>query len=342
MTNPFLPSIQGLFDILRLPPVREIHQDHLSQDERGYSGAEVRRISVTCADGSLQSAILKCTPLEERLAMETLTRQNRRHTPAAFSANTLDPGPEWMAQEDLGPVRAPVCPTPQWMRSAAAALAQIHFDNLQKGDSLPWLPRADGAYWRRLLTQLTVDHFAAKIEQSPAFAREFGPYLSPLRARAEQFERDMTALWRESDSLTLTHGDLQTADGDHIRNCGGRPRIIDFGFCRYAPFYIDLASYFTLAEAESYHAALTALGFPLKKADFRERLRAAAPYAGFVYLFPALMQWGDGPTEQTGRRLLQLLKIIFSGDFPERRNHYSDSLFAALLAQHRAGELQPH
>lgn len=239
-----------------------------------------------------------------------------------------------MAQEDLGPA-APVPATPEWIRSAAVALAQIHFDNLQNCA----IPLADGPYWQHLLTDLTVSHFHQKIEDSPAFAREFGAYLTPLQRAAERFARDMNALCREGDSLTLTHGDLQTLDGDHVRNRGGLPCIIDFGFCRRAPFYIDLVDYFSPAEAEAYRRELARLGHAVPASEFRERLRAATPYAGFLYLFPALLQWGNGPTEQTGRRLLRLLKTILSGDFPEHRIRYSDPLFAALLAEHRAGGL---
>lgn len=83
------------------------------------------------------------------------------------------------------------------------------------------------------------------MKETSRFAKEFGKYFPKLQEIGRRFVDDMTALYKEKEFLTLTHGDLQMRDKTHIYNCKGTPRIIDFGFCRYAPFYIDLAGWFT-------------------------------------------------------------------------------------------------
>ena len=110
---------------------------------------------------------------------------------------------------------------------------------------------------------------------------------------------------------------------------------MDFGFCRYAPFYIDLAGWFSPEELLPYYLQQKERGFSLSYAGFQERAKAALRYNGFVYLFPSLMDWGEGPTEQTGRRLLQCIFLLLDGDFPEKRRHYSEALFHSLLARHK-------
>lgn len=47
------------------------------------------------------------------------------------------------------------------------------------------------------------------------------------------------------------------------------------------------------------------------------------------------MDWQDGPTNRIGKRLLQSLKIILDGDFPERRIHYSNFLFQKLVEEYK-------
>ena len=184
-----------------------------------------------------------------------------------------------------------------------------------------------------MVSELSVDHFERKLAERASFARAFARYLAPLREMGARFAREMTALCGEAACMTLTHGDLQMRDGAHVYDCAGAPRIIDFGFCRYAPLYIDLAGWFSDADLPLYHAALTARGVSVRYADFEERARAARRYNGFIYLCPSVMDWRDGPTERTGMRLLQALKIILDGDFPERTARYSPALFRRLLAQ---------
>ena len=118
----------------------------------------------------------------------------------------------------------------------------------------------------------------------------------------------MTALYEEADSLTLTRGDLQTIDGDHVHNVGGgNPYIIDFGFARYAPLYIDLVDYFSPEQIPLCHGALAARGVDIGMNDFEERFRAARKYTGFIYMFPSLMGWKRGEPERLARALERLL-----------------------------------
>lgn len=326
-------TAQGLANILGYGTVRYIGAETMAENERGWSGAEVVRKRVYFQDGSSVSMIFKIAEWKERCAMKRLTEQ-AQHTPAAFPLDCVSDEPRWMALEDLGqPSAAPA--NPMWLYKAAESLAAIHAENMGKHLDMPWLPVADNIYWESVVTTLSVVHFERKMAESPKFEREFGKYLPKLQAAGHQFVRDMTALCEEKEFLTLTHGDLQMLDGAHIYNRDGTPYIIDFGFCRYAPFYIDLAGWFTADNLKLYYDALLACGISLKYSDFEERARTAFRYHGFIYLCPSVMDWRDGPTERTGKRLLQVLKIILDGDFPCRTLNYSNELFRALQNEYK-------
>jgi len=330
---------QGLADVLQRGKVRHLEHGFMTDAERGWSGAEVRRIAVTYENGQQESMIFKKAALKERMAMKTLTDQGHRNTPAAFSLDIETDEPRWVAIEDLGSVKTPP-PGVDWSPRVAEALAKIHACNLCRGSEMPWLPHADRHYWENyLVTKVSVNHFETLIEQNPDFCREFGAYLPSLRDKANAFARDMAALYDEKESLTLTHGDLQSVDGSHIHYYNGKPYIIDFGWCYYAPFYIDLASYFNREGARVYYNELIANGVSLSYDHFYDRLRAAFRYSGLIYLYPSIMQWSSGPTELTGKRLLHMLKIVLTGEFPERKIDYSSELFSKLLKEHTNGTL---
>ncbi|WP_072733081.1 phosphotransferase [Paenibacillus sp. ov031] len=330
---------QGLAEELQRGKIRHLEQGYMTDAERGWSGADVRRIEVTYENGQKESVIFKEAALKERMAMKTLTDQGHQNTPATFSLDLETDEPRWMAIEDLGSVKSPP-PGVEWSPRVAEALARIHALNMHRGSEMLWLPHADRHYWENyLVTQVSVDHFQTLIEQNPEFYREFGAYLPLLREKANAFARDMVALYDEKESLTLTHGDLQSVDGSHIHYYNGKPYFIDFGWCYYAPFYIDLASYFNLEDAKIYYKELIANGISLSYDDFYERLRAAFRYSGLIYLYPSIRQWSLGPTELTGKRLLHMLKIILTGEFPERRIDYSSKLFSKLLNEHKNGTL---
>lgn len=339
LNSDIIAAAHGLAGILQRGPICELRSRTMSSGEQGFSGAEVRRFEVVYENGGRETMIAKHAPLKERMAMKTLTDQGHLNTPAAFCVDYSSPEAKWMVLQDVGSMDKPP-PGTDWIPLIADALAGIHVRNLQRGVEMPWLPHADRRYWKEyLLTQITVDHFEALMEKNPDFAKEFGKYLPALRKKAETFADDMCALYDEGDSLTLTHGDLQTVDGSHVHYHHGNPYIIDFGWCHYAPFYIDLASFFSLDDAKHYYGALRARGVPINYADFCERYRAAIRYSGFIYLYPSLVKWASGPTASTGKRLIQMLRIILSGDFPERKIHYSDKLFETLLLAHRKGAL---
>ena len=55
---------------------------------------------------------------------------------------------------------------------------------------------------------------------------------------------------RVADALAGIHG-------NNMNRGKEMPYIIDFGYARYAPFYIDLVDYFSFENAALYHKALT-------------------------------------------------------------------------------------
>lgn len=326
-------TTQGLADLLGYGTVSHVIGEKMAQNERGWSGAEVVRKKVLFKDGTSIPMIFKFAERKERYTMKRLTEQGQC-TPAAYSQDVISDEHQWMAIEDLGQQQLINPDDCVWLNRVAQSLASIHVDNMGKHSDMSWLPVADEAYWKSVVTQMSVSHFERKIEENRNFEQQFGKYLPKLQAIGSQFANDMTALCKEKEFLTLTHGDLQMRDGMHIYNCNGTPRIIDFGFCRYAPFYIDLVGWFTTDNIKMYYNELLARGISLKYKDFEERARTAFRYNGFIYLCPSVIDWQEGPTERIGKRLLQALKIILDGDFPERRIHYSDFLFRRLVGEY--------
>ena len=293
--------------ILNMGSIATISEKPMDSNEQGFSGAAVIRLDVVFNDGRKGSFIAKKAELKERMAMQTLTEQGHLYTPAAYSENLVSDEPVWMIQQDLGKrVHAPYGDQ-KWMGNVAEALVEIHGSNMNRGEEMPWLPHADANYWKKIVTQISVDHFERAVCEDVNFAREFEKYLPKLRAAGNAFACDMTALYKEKQWLTLTHGDLQNIEGEHVYNIEGKPYIIDFGFVRYAPFYIDLVDYFSFENVALYYKALTARGFSLNWKDFEERFRTAFRYPCFIYMFPSIMKWRNGSEEQ----LLRLLHRIF-------------------------------
>jgi len=158
----------------------------MTEAERGWSGAEVRRVEVIYENGRTESMVFKEAALKERMAMKTLTDQGHRNTPAAFSQDTETDEPRWMAIEDVGSLKSPP-PGTDWSPKIAQALSGIHARNLQRGSEMPWLPHADPHYWKDyIVTQVSVDHFEALMEQNPEFDAEFGAYLPSLARKSRR------------------------------------------------------------------------------------------------------------------------------------------------------------
>ena len=306
METVFLQLANRLSRQLGRGPVTSVSPVPMEGDEQSYSGAKLLRLRCVLPGGESCSYICKYAGLPERFVMQTLTEQGKGHSPAACAdlGNTAQTA--WFLMEDVRSGEAPPCGLPAWKRQVAAALADIHADNLGAAPGTSPLPFADETYWKEITTKISVDHFERKCASDNQFAREFSPVLSKLRKAAERFAADMTALSRDGTSVTLTHGDLQDSAGDHVRCFRGRPMVIDWGFSRLAPFYIDLVDYFTPEEALLYWRELQRLGVPLRQRAFEEGYRAASLYPVFVYLYPALAQYGRGDKRKL-ERLLDLL-----------------------------------
>ncbi|MBD5168808.1 MAG: phosphotransferase [Oscillibacter sp.] len=303
-----LPLAEKLSQIMDMGSIADVREKALSGHEQGFSGAELFRMELIYKDGKTGSFICKKADLKERMVMQTLTMQGHSCTPAAYSADCTSEEPAWMIQQDLGQkVDAPHNDS-QWMGRVADALAEIHGSNMNRGEAMPWLPHADAAYWEKIVTQISVDHFEKAVCEDSQFARQFESLLPRLRETGKKFVRDMTALYQEAEWLTLTHGDLQNIDGDHVYNVNGKPYIIDFGFARYAPFYIDLVDYFSLENVALYHQSLTSRGYDLHWNDFEERFRSVYRYPGFIYMFPSIMQWKSGSEERLINMINRILK----------------------------------
>ena len=118
----------------------------------------------------------------------------------------------------------------------------------------------------------------------------------------------MLALSQEEATLTVTHGDLQTICGDTCASSGIGPWSIDWALPSGA-FYIDLVDFFTRQESLLYWEALRRQGSVLSQASFLERWQAASVYPGFIYLYPALMQYLRGDDS----RLEKLINLLLAG-----------------------------
>lgn len=290
-------------------PLASITPVSMYPDEQGYSGAKLVRLNCTFSDGETGSFVCKYAGLPERMVMQTLTDQKRAHSPFSYIDGNETKERAWFIMQDVRTSESIPQDTNLWKRKTAAALADIHTDNLMCADQLPHLPHADEEYWNHITTQISISHLEKRCAEDNAFAARYAGMLPKLHKCAERFVHDMTALYRDGTSLTVTHGDLQTIHGDHVRCIQGKPMIIDWGFSRYAPLYIDLVDYFTLEEAILYYEELRNRGIAISKNDFKEGYRMAAAYPAFIYLYPALVQYNRG----SGARLDHLLSILCKG-----------------------------
>ena len=104
----------------------------------------------------------------------------------------------------------------------------------------------------------------------------------------------MLALSKEEATLTVTHGDLQTICGDHVRRFRDRPMVIDWGFY---PAGALLHRFGGLLHPPGVFALLGSPAPPGERpqpGQLPERWQAASVYPGFIYLYPALMQYLRG------------------------------------------------
>ena len=164
----WIEAAQGLADAIGRGEVCRVEARGLSDAERGWSGAEVVRGEAVLSDGSRMPLILKCAERKERCAMARLTRQ-RQCVPASFSGDLDGAAPAWMAMEDLGRQRLAPPDDRAFLRRFAIALASIHARDLDRGTEMPWLPAAGADHWRRVVSELSVDHFERKLHESDSF-----------------------------------------------------------------------------------------------------------------------------------------------------------------------------
>ena len=278
----------------------------MKSDEQGYSGAKLVRLNCIFSSGKMCSYICKYATLSERMVMQTLTKQKREHSPYSYSDLQETDETAWFIMQDIRSCETLPCNISTWKKQVAAALADIHTDNFGSADKTPYLLHANEDYWKYITTKISVDHFEKKCVLDNSFAAQYSNVLPKLRKLAERFVKDMTELYQDGTSITITHGDLQNISGDHVRCFKGKPMIIDWGFSRLAPFYIDLVDYFTQEEAMLYLEALQYRNIKISKRDFEECYHMASLYPVFIYLYPALVQYDSGKKE----KLYHLLSIL--------------------------------
>ncbi len=278
----------------------------MKPDEQGYSGAKLVRLNCTFSNGKTVSFICKYTGMSERIVMKTLTEQKREHTPYSYSNLNETKEMAWFIMQDIQPCEKVPYGSLAWKKQVAGALADIHADNFICTTEMSRLPYADEAYWKHITTQISADHFERQCAKNNAFAAKYAVMLPKIHRCAETFVQNMTEMYRERSSLTVTHGDLQNIYGNHVRCFHGKPMIIDWGFSRYAPFYIDLVDYFTQEDAMLYWGELHRHGFVISKNDFKERFRIVSCYPAFIYMYPALAQYNRGDST----RLDSLLTLL--------------------------------
>lgn len=311
----------------------------MADNERGWSGAEIRRYRVNFEQGNSVSLLTKTMLLKERRALDLLSQDGHLNVPFTYTSDLTTEGPVLTCLQDLGrervgiPTGEDATPTTaQLDQQVARALAAIHVPHLGKQHQLDWLPCADVDYVTNfLVSDVWRGNWENAMAENPAFAAEFAPYTPTLERAADQFARTIQALWQEGDSLTLTHGEVH---GEHIMLYQGRPYFIDWGWTYYGPFYLDLPAYFTPQTVHHYHQALLQQGVELSLADFLERYHAIGRYVGFKYLCSGLWQWSPGPTSARGQRLLMTIQWALDSTWPARAFAVSPAAWEQLLSTH--------
>ncbi len=307
------------------PDARVLEARQREGGEQGFSAAMLRYYDVTYTRAGVTeraTLVTKEASLGERRSLAWL---GGRGLPVPFSytpdLTTAAPAPVCMQYVGARPAPG------ERARQAARTLAAIHHAALGRVDELPWLPRADPAFfarwlidacWRRgwqraLAGEGHVDaygrHFGPP-KPGGAFAAEFAAYTQPLEEAAARFLRDMTALWEAGDSLTLVHADFHD---EHVRSRGGRAYVIDWGQAHYGPLYVDLPNYFSRDEALLYRGALAELGHDLPPDEFLARYDAASPYPGFKYFGIGLWNWCYGDPPHRRDSVLQFIDMVLEG-----------------------------
>lgn len=295
------------------PDARVTDVRERSVGAQGYSGATLRYHDVTYTLPSGQTAhvalVLKDAPLRERHVLAWLTDQQQPGVPWSYTDDLATDAPALVCTQDVGGEQQP--PQGEILNEAAEALASIHAANRGKIEQLPWLPRADRAYWERFINacwrtpwQATLrneaftDALGNEWPRSTAegsFADEYGAYTEPLEAAAAQFIDAMDALWQAGDAFTLAHADIH---GEHVVLHGDHAYVIDWGQACYGPLYIDLPNYFDRDHVVVYRDALAAHGYDIPADVFMNVYGKTRCYSGFKYFGLGLWSWRAGEPER--------------------------------------------
>ena len=120
----------------------------------------------------------------------------------------------------------------------------------------------------------------------------------------------MLALSLEEATLTVTHGDLQTICGDHVRRFRDRPMVIALGLY---PAGALIHRFGGLLHPPGVFALLGSPAPPGERPQPGQLPGALAGclrvYPGFIYLYPALMQYLRGDDS----RLEKLINLLLAG-----------------------------
>jgi len=304
--------IDAMITALVAPDATRVEIRRREGGEQGFSGATLRYYDVTYCrqdEAGAMSLVIKDAPLHERRTHMWL---NTHGLPVPLSytrdLTTDAPAPLCMQFIEGKPTSA------ERGQIAPHTLAAIHYAAMGHGNDLPWVPRADAAFFEEIVANWREpwhaalhgpEAFATWGAQHPFawgamqpknsrsdFAAAFAAETPLLETAANRFLRDMTTLWDESDALTLIHADFH---GEHIRVSDGRGYVIDWGQARYGPLYIDLPNYFPMRDdALRYRDALAALGHDIARDVFLARYAAARAYPGFKYFGFAFHRWFYG------------------------------------------------
>jgi hypothetical protein len=293
-----------------------------AEGEQGFSGATLRYYDVTYSAGAREgrvALVTKDAPPTERRALDWLARQGLP-VPFAQAPDLASDAPALVCMEYAGDP----APAGGGVQEVAEALAAIHHAALRRGNALPWLPRADPAFfagriidtcwrgpWRHLMTGEGYTNWYGQIQApiapDPEFAEAFDSAEPALEEAAARFLRDMTTLWEAGDALTLLHADFH---GGNVRWQGGSPRIIDWEHAVYGPLYIDLPNYFTREQALLYRDALATLGHAIPRDRFLAGYDAARPYPGFKYFGIGLWNWRHGDHARRHENVQHFIDMI--------------------------------
>lgn len=263
---------------------------------QGYSGATLNYYDILFArpnkPNSHITLVTKDAPLNERLAVQWLGRDNSLAVPFSFTFDNQTDAPALICYQYLTN-EANLLPEQQ-KRLTAQSLAAIHAANHQASNPVPGIPLGDQTlltdwidiWWRKPWLEALQDE---------AFAAAFSQYTNALEAAAVRYLAAMEDIWRLNDSLTLIHADFHS---EHVLMHEGRAYIIDWGNACFGSWYLDLPNYFSPEEVVIYRQALATHGIVIPDVTFAEAYHEASRYFGFKYFGIGIWLWQANKPER--------------------------------------------